>query len=214
MKSYIAEAIGTCLLTLVLIMGATLGPWIGAVMAAFVLMYVVYGFGHVSGAHINPAITLGALSVNKITPLRALYYIVSQLAGVSLAIGVLYYSKIAAPTAVESVWSWKLFLAEVMGMIIFSYGVAGVAFKKVESAASGFVVGLSLFLGLVASMLLLGNSGDSAVLNPAVAFGLSLTSWATVIGPIVGSVIGMWLFVTLGEDAKSIARDVKRNFKA
>lgn len=186
MKSYIAEAIGTCLLTLVLIMGATLGPWIGAVMAAFVLMYVVYGFGHVSGAHINPAITLGALSVNKITPLRALYYIVAQLAGASVAVGVLYYSKIASPTAVESVWSWKLFLAEVLGMIIFSYGVASVAFKKVESAASGFVVGLSLFLGLVASMLLLGNSGDSAVLNPAVAFGLSLTSWATVIGPIVG----------------------------
>lgn len=214
MKSFIAEALGACLLTITIILAANFGPWIGAVITAFVFMFIVYGFSHVSGAHVNPAITIGALSVGKITPMRAFFYVVSQIAGASLAIAILYVTKIVLPTETAVEWSWRLFTAEVIGTLLFAYGFAAVMFRKVDSAASGFVIGLSIFLGLVIGMLILGDSGDISILNPAVAFGLSMTTVAYILGPVVGAILGMWLFVGLGENSKHIASEVKRNFKA
>lgn len=214
MKSYIAEVLGTCLLTLALILAATLGPWIGAVLAGFILMFVAYTIGHVSGAHINPAITIGALSVGKITPMRAFYYIISQLAGAALALVVLHLTHAVSPSEIDSKFSWVVFTGEVVGMGLFAFGIASLLFKRVDAATTGFVAGISLFLGLIVSLLLVASSGGSTFLNPAVAFGLSSVSIASILGPILGSIIGMWLYVVISEDVKATASHVKHSFKA
>lgn len=211
MKPYIAEVIGTCIFALVLILATAANPWIATIFAVFTLMFIAYGFGHVSGAHVNPALTLGALAVNKISPLRALYYIIAQVAGVALAILIVKFSKIASPGVLESVFSWKLFGAEIIGTALFGYGVAAVAFAKVHKAASGFVVGLSLFAGIILSSLLLNGTELSASLNPAVAYGLGALNLASILGPILGSIIGMWTYVYLSENAKDIWKGFKRS---
>jgi glycerol uptake facilitator-like aquaporin len=211
MKSYIGEALGTCMLTLVLILATALGPWVGSVIAAFVLMFVVYGIGPVSGAHINPAITLGAFSIGKIKPFQALSYVIAQIAGAALAILALHLLKLSSPTDIPFVFSAKVMFAEMIGMAIFAFGIAGLVYKRVDSAASGFVAGLSLFLGLIASLLIVGNTGGSAFLNPAVAFGLGGMSLVSVFAPIVGSVIGMWVYSYLHEPVQEVARTAVAN---
>lgn len=214
MKPYIAEVLGTCILTFSLIIATTLGPWIGSIIAAFILMFVVYTMGHISGAHINPAITLGALSIGKIRPFKALHYILAQIAGAALAVTILHYTKISSPSDTTFTFSWLVLFAEIIGMAIFAFGVASVVYKRGEFVTSGFVVGLSLFIGLIVSLLLIGNSGGSAFLNPAVAFGLGGFGITSLIGPIIGSVIGMWVYSYLSEDVRSVIAGSSQNFKA
>ena len=81
-------------------------------------------------------------------------------------------------------------IVEALGMVFFTFGIASVVYGKAPSDMAGFVVGGSLFLGIsIAAML-----GSNGVLNPAVALGIGSFGWAYIVGPIVGSILGMQLF--------------------
>ncbi len=205
MKSYIAECIGTCLFTLVLILAAGSGAWVVTIFSVFTLTMLAYVIGHVSGAHVNPAITMGAIMTTRIAPLRGLYYIIAQLAGAGLAILFSAWMGIETHVRTFSQVDWRLFSAELVGTLIFAFGVASVMFKKAQPAAAGFVVGISLFTGIIVSSLMLGGeAAQGAVLNPAIAFGLNIISVEAMLAPLIGSIIGMWLFVLISEDHKSV----------
>ena len=82
-----AELFGTFLLSLVVVTGIVLGMnIITAVFAAMLLAIIVYTVGHISGAHINPGITVGAFLINKISWKDALVNLAAQFAGAGLAI--------------------------------------------------------------------------------------------------------------------------------
>ena len=73
-----AEAVGTLFLTAVIAMGAdALG--IGSILAV-----MIFALGHISGAHLNPAVTLAVFIRGKIGLLRGLLYMVAQIAGAFL----------------------------------------------------------------------------------------------------------------------------------
>lgn len=213
MKPYIAEVLGTCIFTLVLILATAANPWVATIFAVFTLMFLAYSLGHVSGAYVNPALVVGAMFVNKITPLKALYYIIAEIAGAALAILVIKYAGIATPGAATTAFSWHLFSAELIGTALFAYGVATVAFGRTHRAATGFVVGISLFAGIILSSLFLNGTSFSASLNPAISFGLQGLNLATIFGPVLGAIIGMWTYVYLSEDVKQVWHGVKRSFK-
>jgi aquaporin Z len=210
MKAYIAEAIGTCILTLVLILATGANPWVATIFAVFTLIYIAYSFGHVSGAHVNPALTIGALATGRIGGLKALYYVIAQIAGAAAAVLVVKAAGVDLAAAVAADFSWRLFFAEVIGMFVFGYGVAAVMAGRVHTAASGFVVGISLFGGIIVSSLLLSGTTMSAVLNPAVAYGLNALSISSILGAILGSVIGMWVFALLSENVKTVCANAKK----
>ncbi len=210
MKAYIAEAIGTCVLTLVLILATGANPWVATIFAVFTLMYIAYSFGHVSGAHVNPALTIGALVTGRIGRLKALYYVIAQIAGAAAAILVVKAVGVDLAAAATTDFSWRLFFAEGIGMFIFGYGVAAVMAGRVHAAASGFVVGISLFGGIIVSSLLLSGTNMSAVLNPAVAYGFNALSVSSILGAILGSVIGMWVFALLSENVKTVCANAKK----
>ncbi len=213
MKPYIAEVLGTCIFTLVLILATAANPWVATIFAVFTLMFLAYGLGHVSGAYVNPALVIGAMFVNKISPLKALYFIIAEVAGAALAVLVIKYAGIATPAGMESAFSWQLFSAELLGTALFAYGVATVAFGRTHRAATGFVVGISLFAGIIISSLFLNGTTVSASLNPAISFGLKALNLASILGPILGAIIGMWVYVYLSEDVKQVWHGVKRSFK-
>ena len=82
MKKYIAELLGT--FTLALVVGLSLAgsfPPATPLLAGLTLGLFVYTIGAISGAHINPAVTIGAWSIKKIGNKDALWYIVAQFIG-------------------------------------------------------------------------------------------------------------------------------------
>ncbi len=191
-NKYVAEIIGTLMLVLVV---ALSGAGLSAIVfAGLVLAFIVYLFGDISGAHVNPAFTIAALSMKKIKWQDAVLYICSQLIGAGLALIILKNIpdfKFTDINALGSASAWKIFMAEIVGMIIFSFGFSAVLYKKTTKSNSGFIVGMGLFFGLLAANIITGGIG---VLNPAVAIGTNMLNWATIIAPIIGALIGTWLY--------------------
>lgn len=165
---------GTLALSTPLIAGLTLG-------------LVVYIIGTISGAHINPSITLGLWSIKKISTREAVLYILFQFLGGILAWYVSH--AVAIIPALPVLTTWRVFWGEAMGTFFFAFGVAAVATEKVPPAASGLVVGGSLFLGISFASFL-----SNGVLNPAVALGIGSFSWLYLLAPIVGAFCGMRVF--------------------
>ena len=94
-KRYGAEFLGTLLLVCFGVGSAIAGRTEGGVVVValafgFVLLALVYALGPVSGCHVNPAVTLGALVTGRISLADALAYWLVQLAGATLGAFVLY----------------------------------------------------------------------------------------------------------------------------
>ena len=189
MKKYVAEGLGTFVLTLVVALSlAEVFPVSVPVLAALTLGLFVYTLGHVSGVHINPAVTVGLWSLGKIANDAAIKYILAQFVGAGAALMVV--GSILPEMRVLTVDADLLTgLAELIGTAVFTFGVAAVVFGKTPGSMSGLVVGGSLLLGIALAALL----GSNGVINPAVALGIGSFNVMYVLGPILGSLLGMQL---------------------
>jgi len=150
----------------------------------------VYTIGHISGAHINPGVTIGAWSIGKISIKEGLGYIVAQFIGAGLAIlvvgGFLPEAASIITSAINLENTPVVLVAEAIGMFFFTFGVASVIYGKTSGNLSGVVVGLSLVLGIT-----LASVASVGILNPAVAMGLRAFNIMYIVGPIIGSILGM-----------------------
>ncbi len=89
MKKYFSELIGTFALVFIglgafIIGGGGIGILGVAIAYGLAIIGIYSAIGRISGAHINPAVTLGALVSKRITPIDSVFYILSQLAGAIL----------------------------------------------------------------------------------------------------------------------------------
>lgn len=158
-------------------------------IAGIVLGTFVYIVGPVSGAHLNPAITVALFSAKRMDFRDALYYVVMQLLGGWIALMLLSLLDLGRPDVLVEdtlIVAW----GEIIGTCILAMGVSAVHFGKIHEAASGLVVGSSLFIGIV-----LASGASLGVLNPAVALGIGAASFMYVLAPLAGAVIGVWLFM-------------------
>lgn len=197
-QKYLAEYIGTLTLTLVVILSlAGSFPVPTPILAGITLALFVYSVGHISGTHINPAVTIGLWSIKKIKTNDALSYVISQVCGaVTALLLAMIMDKTYSITASNNI---MVGVAEMAGTILFTFGIASVVFGKVSNAVSGVMIGTSLFMGISIAVLM----GSNGVLNPAVALGIRSFSLMYLLGPIVGSIIGMRLYATLQDDKDS-----------
>lgn len=191
-KKYLAEFVGTFALSFMVLLAVSFAgslPMAVPLIAALTLGLFVYSIGPVSGCHINPSVTLAQLSVKKISVKDAAGYIVAQLAGALVAI---YVAKmlVAVSPAVSAVYNGKVFLAEMLGAFFFNFGIASVVYGKAKEQMSGLVVGGSLLLGVLAASL----AGASGILNPAVALALNSATTVYIFAPIVGAILGFWVY--------------------
>lgn len=203
-KKPLAEFLGTGVLSfVVLLVVATGGPGIvGAIFAAITLGLLVYTIGPISGCHINPAVTVAQLVMKKITIKDALFYVVAQFAGALAALLLSGVFVNIAPAAVQGSFETKPFIAEIIGTFLFAFGIASVVYGKAKEQMSGFIIGGSLLLGVLAASL----SGAMGILNPAVALVLNYTNIALVAmyvtAPIIGAVSGFGVYKLLSEEEK------------
>ena len=188
-NKYIAEFVGTFALSFVVLAAVSQVlplPVAIPVIAGLTLGLFVYSIGSVSGAHINPAVTIGLWSIKKISNRDAVGYIIAQIFAAAVAIVLGRTLGMATPEATTSVFMAPMFFAEALGAFFFAFGIAAVVYGKVGESVSGFVVGGSLTLGVMIASF----SGSAGILNPAVAFALNAISIVYIVGPVLGAVVG------------------------
>ena len=187
-KAFLAEYFGTFALAFAVIVSLSDPnfPVPTPVVAALTLGLFVYTIGNVSGCHINPAVTIAAAIIKQITPIKAAGYIIFQVLGGLTA-------KLIASIFIVHSMSWlspqdtlAIAAGETLGTLFFTFGVATVMLGKTPQQFSGIIIGGSLLLGI-------SISAHSAygLLNPAVAIGTGAYSFAYLLAPVVGAVIGM-----------------------
>lgn len=188
-QKYIAELLSTFTLTLAVSLSLLfVFPLSTPVLAALVVGLFVYTIGGISGAHINPAVTVGMWAIKKIETKEALLYIASQIIGAGLAtICVLALTATTPPIVAEE--TFAALLAEAIGAFVLVFGVASVATGKVSQSSSGLVVGGSLLVGII-----IASTVSNGILNPAVAFGLGSLKLSYLLGPLVGGAAGAYAY--------------------
>lgn len=194
MNKYMAEFFGTFVLTLVVSLSLTTPfPIPTPVLAALTVGLFVYTIGHVSGAHINPAVTTALWIIGKIKENDAINYLLAQFLAAGLAnITVLIIKGSNSFLNVQDKLTGGIVVgfAETIGMIIFTFGLMAVVSGKVSQSLSGLVVGGSLLLGIIVASLF----GSNGVLNPAVALGIGSFNFMYLVGPMIGAYIGMNIY--------------------
>lgn len=199
MKASLAELLGT--FTLVFVGGFAVASAQGVVAAALahglILVGIIFVWGHMSGAHVNPAVTASLLIGGKIDLMKAVYYWVAQFAGAIIAAVVL---NIIVPGAakggqtiggltVSAPWAAALFEAVLTFLLVSAVYQAAVYGKAGNVAA--LAIGLTL-----AGCILAGGTYTGASLNPARTLGPALVagdlSYAVpyLIGIFGGGIVG------------------------
>lgn len=177
-----------------------------------VILIMVLATGHVSGAHLNPAVTLAFLSLGKVDRSTAVGYILSQLLGATLAAAALaFLFPNAADTAhlgatLPSGALAQSFVLEVLLTAMLMFVITSVA---TDSRAPGPLAAAAAIGGTVALGALWGGPISGASMNPARSFGPALVSqtwefhWLYWMAPILGALLGAWAYRLL-QDRESI----------
>ena len=207
-RSALAELIGTFTLTFI---GAGAGIMAArgdgnlltvALAHGVALLVIVYAWGSISGAHVNPAVTLGIAITGRIPWSKAAAYWVAQFVGAILAAYLLVYivngqDRAAMETVgsltradavrtivVEAVLTFFLLIA------VFASGVGARS-----GNAAGVAIGLVLTMDILAGGPLTGASMNPArTLGPALANGNFNYVWMYFVGPFIGGSLGAILY--------------------
>ncbi len=223
----ILEFIGTFLLAAAVIAGQG-----QPLIVLFALATIVLIAGKISGAHVNPLITVGAWATRRIGTAKALFYIIAQVLGAMVAFVVLNAFISNAPEVSQQAALYGqqkatmftanviphgkeilILISELLGSFLFAFAVASVTSdKKKGNSAVAFGVGGGLFLAVLIAGSLSSVVGGSAILNPAVAFSLQaftlkgqnvLFAIATYVGAaLLGGILGFALDSLIQEASK------------
>ena len=193
-RRFSAELLGT--FTLAFLVHLSIGsefPLATPVVAGLTVLFLVYILGPISGAHLNPSVTIGLASIGKISAKDALFYLIAQLLGGFLAL-VAGAAFLGSPLAVTAENTVIIAIAEAIGAAILVLSVTSVVYGKTPKEASGLSIGTALIVGVLAA-----SVQSNGVLNPAVALGIGSLSLAYIVGPIAGGIIAAWSYKGLAE---------------
>jgi MIP family channel proteins len=180
--------------------GGSLGA--GGIAAAFglAIMVMIYATGHLSGAHINPAVTLAFTLTRRFRARDALGYIPAQFGGAVAGAALLRLAWHDEPAhlgaTLPSVGTGAALTYEIVLTAILMFVVMAVATDtRAVGPAAAIAVG-----GAVGLDALFGGGVTGASMNPARSLGPALVAWEWsqfwiyVLGPVVGAIIGALLY--------------------
>ncbi len=208
MRKYIAEFIGTFFL--ILTIGCTVIPGTPGVIPPLAigaaLMVMVYAAGHVSGGHLNPAVTLavwirGRCDTKDVFP----YWGAQVLAGIVAAlVAVFLVGKSGTPMEIKSLP--EAFVAEFLFTFALAYVVLNAATAKGNAGNSfyGLAIGMTVMVGAFAV-----GSISGGAFNPAVAVGAAVMKlvsfsqiWVHILADLAGGLVAGLVFKFLNPQDK------------
>jgi len=219
MKKNLAEFIGTFWLVLggcgsaVLAAGfPEVGIGLVGVSLAFGLtvLTIAYSLGHISGAHLNPAVTIGLWMGGRISAKEILPYVVSQVLGGIAAAGVLYVIATGNGSEIgnfaangygeHSPGNYSLLAAIVTELVMtfmFLLIILGATDEKAPKGFAGMAIGLALTLIHLISIPVTNTSVNPArSISQAIFVGdwALAQLWLFVLIPVVGAMLAGWVY--------------------
>jgi MIP family channel proteins len=167
---------------------------------------MVTAVGHISGAHLNPAVTIGLWVTRRIGHLQAMAYWIAQLLGATAAAYLLtaiipeaawQSAHLGAPDLSADITRWPGILIEaaLTFLLVFVVYATAVDEKGAFNKIAGFAIGLTITMDI-----LVGGPFTNGAMNPARAFGPALAAhhWTNHgvywVGPLAGGVIAGFLY--------------------
>ena len=208
-KNLAAEFVGTFALIFIGAGALAIGQanLVGVALAhGLVIVAFAYAYGHISGTHINPAVTLGLLIAGEIEFVVAIgYWIVQFLGGILGAIVLNAVLPDAGDLGVtilgEGVGVGQGLVVE----IVLTFFLVNTIFNTAVSGKAGNFAGLAIGLTLVLCILM-GGPLTRASLNPARTLGPAVVSgnyadiWLYFVGPLVGAILAALLYIGVLKD--------------
>ncbi|XP_055520360.1 aquaporin-4 [Leucoraja erinacea] len=206
-RSVLAELVGSLILVTVILGASAPGqedeaPVLMqvAVAAGFSALSLMHCFGEISGAQMNPAVTLALLCTRKLDGLQSVFYLVAQCLGAVLGTGIIYMSlpvKATSRLLVNMINkdgnAGQALTMEIFAtfQLVFTIFAVDDHRRREVGEPGNLAVALSLATGILASGKFSGGSLNPArSLGPAVFTGVWEHHWVYWIGPILGAVLG------------------------
>ncbi len=222
-KALVAEFIGT--FTLIFIgVGAICGDVMTGHMLGITGIALAHGLAigvmvsataAVSGGHLNPAVTLGALVANKITIPNAIAYMVAQCLGgilaayvVTLAIPeqVLNVCAYGTPVVTKGITAAQACITELVLTFFLVFVVFGTAIDKRAPKVGGLYIGFAVAMGVLMGAGISGAAMNPArFLGPAIAGGGFENWWLYWVGPLAGGALAGLIYKYVLEDKETQA---------
>jgi len=221
-RELMAEAIGTFILVFAgtgaivvnqISNGAITHLGISFVFGA-VVTALIYTFGHISGAHFNPAVTLAFWRSGFLPAFKVLPYIIAQILGGVLASLTLLLSlgsvaKLGATLPLKDNWMQALvleiILTFILMLVIFGSGLD----RRSPSGFAGIAIGLTV--GLEAACM---GSITGASMNPVRSFAPALVGgiwqhhWVYWVAPILGAQLAVFVYAQLSNGFRDLKQDL------
>ena len=194
MKKLINECIGTFFLVLTIgccVIGTNPGT-IPPLAIGAMLMVMVFAGGHISGAHYNPAVTLGVVVRGRCTIADAVGYVIAQVGGALAAAFVVSLLKSDAQVVAMTPNVFRALLAEFLFTFALVYVVLNVATARGTEHNSfyGLAIGATVMAGAFAVGTISGGAFNPAVAIGLTAMGLSAASniWIYLVANLTAGV--------------------------
>ncbi|XP_010917707.3 probable aquaporin TIP4-3 [Elaeis guineensis] len=173
-----------------------------AVAHALVVAVMISAGLHISGGHLNPAVTLGLAVGGHITLFRSILYIIAQLLGSSLACLLLKYLTGGMDTPIHALAAGMGAVQGVIMEIVLTFSLLFSVYATIVDPKKGIIAGLGpLLVGLVVGAnILAGGPFSGASMNPARSFGPALASWDWTdhwvywVGPLIGGPLAGFIY--------------------
>ncbi|KAK8602515.1 hypothetical protein V6N13_057857 [Hibiscus sabdariffa] len=182
--------------------GNTLLGLFAVAVAHALVVGVMISAGHISGGHLNPAVTIGLLFGGHITVFRAILYWIDQLLASSAACILLKYLTGGLNTPVHTLASGVGFLQGIVWEIVLTFALLFTVYATMVDPKKGSIDGLGPMLTgfVVGANILAGGTFSGASMNPARSFGPALVSWNWTdhwvywVGPLIGGGLAGYIY--------------------
>jgi aquaporin Z len=212
-RRYVTEFIATfimifagCGAIIVETLTGSLGHAGVALTWGFIVVALIYTFGHVSGAHMNPAVTISFTAMKEFDKKDTIPYLIAQILGAIFACVLLYLIFLEeAKSMAELAYlgaslprgsNLQLFVMEfiltfILMLVICGSAVHGKAIKSFAGLAIGLTVGLE---AMFAGPITMASMNPARSIGPALVSGNIETLWLYIIATILGAIVAGFVF--------------------
>ncbi|CAL9226019.1 unnamed protein product [Arabidopsis halleri] len=181
-----------------------------AIVWGLTIMVLIYSLGHISGAHINPAVTIAFASCGRFPLKQVPAYVISQVIGSTLAAATLRllfgldhdvcsgkHDVFIGSSPVGS--DLQAFVMEFIVTFYLMFIISGVATdNRAIGELAGLAIGSTVLLNvLIAAPVSSASMNPGRSLGPAMVYGCYKGIWIYIVAPTLGAIAGAWVYNTV-----------------